>query len=122
MLTPGRRIFRDAKSDKTGDRLLRLNSGQAGRSGRRKLCFVDWDGDGDLDLLVNSRNINLIENMGTVNGVTTFQDRGALHSRRLAGHTTCPTVVDWNKDGILDLLAGAEDGRFYYLRNPRSTR
>lgn len=36
----------------------------------------------------------------------------------LAGHTTNPTVVDWNGDGLDDLLVGAEDGCFYYLQNP----
>jgi hypothetical protein len=124
ILLPGQRIFKRDMSDKKqnsgdpdNDNLLRLNSGVAGRSGRRKLCFTDWDGDGDLDLLVNSVNTSLMENMGTIDGLTTFKDRGALHNRRLAGHTTCPTVVDWNKDGIPDLLTGAEDGRFYYLRN-----
>jgi len=35
----------------------------------------------------------------------------------LAGHSTSPTVVDWNKDNIPDLLVGAEDGHFYYLKN-----
>jgi hypothetical protein len=28
--------------------------------------------------------------------------------------------VDFNGDGIPDFLGGAEDGRFYYLKNPRS--
>jgi hypothetical protein len=41
-----------------------------------------------------------------------------LSNLRLAGHTTSPTVVDWNKDGIPDLLVGAEDGHFYYMVNP----
>jgi hypothetical protein len=27
--------------------------------------------------------------------------------------------VDFNGDGIPDFLGGAEDGHFYYLRNPR---
>ncbi|MEM9659540.1 MAG: VCBS repeat-containing protein, partial [Planctomycetota bacterium] len=61
-LRPGRRAFRggvfDAKHNRrdasTGS--LRLNDGIAGRSGRRKLCLVDWDGDAQLDLLVNSVN------------------------------------------------------------------
>jgi glycerophosphoryl diester phosphodiesterase len=29
-------------------------------------------------------------------------------------------VVDFNGDGVPDFLGGAEDGRFYYLRNPRT--
>jgi hypothetical protein len=126
ILLPGQRIFkRSVSNDKQNDgepgkvNLLRLSRSVAGGSGRRKLCFTDWDGDGDLDLLVNSANISLMENIGTANGMTTFNDRGTLDNRTLAGHTTCPTVVDWNKDGIPDLLAGAEDGHFYYLRNPR---
>ena len=39
---------------------LRLNNGIAGRSGRRKLWIADWDGDGKLDILVNSTNANLL--------------------------------------------------------------
>src|SRR5262249_6882009 len=42
---------------------IRLNSGIAGKSGRRKLCVTDWDGDGRLDLLVNSANANFLRNM-----------------------------------------------------------
>ncbi len=126
VLLPGQRIFKGGRLDNKqaprkpgGDGLLRLNSNTAGGSGRRKLCLVDWDGDGDLDLLVNSLNVSLLENVGTLGGMTSFEDRGTLHTRKLAGHTTCPTTVDWNKDGIPDLLSGAEDGRFYYLQNPR---
>jgi hypothetical protein len=45
---------------------------------------------------------------------------GMVDNRILAGHTTSPTVVDWNKDGIPDLLVGAEDGFLYYMRNPHT--
>ena len=31
-----------------------------------------------------------------------------------------PLPMDFNGDGIPDFLGGAEDGRFYYLKNPRS--
>jgi hypothetical protein len=125
VLLPGQRVFRggvfdnkQTRGDASSESLLRLNSGEAGKSGRRKLCLADWDGDGDLDLLVNSVNINLLRNAGTVDGVTYFEDEGPLGDRKLAGHTTCPTVVDWNRDGMPDLLAGAEDGHFYFLPNP----
>ena len=53
-------------------------------------------------------------------GFTWFRDRGPLDDRVLAGHTTSPTVVDWDKNGIPDLLVGAEDGYLYYKTNPRA--
>ena len=50
----------------------------------------------------------------------TFHDTGPLVKQSIQGHTTSPTVVDFNGDGIPDYLGGAEDGRLYYQRNPRS--
>jgi hypothetical protein len=130
VLLPPQRIFKidgpcefDQKHKPMGDAhdgLLRLNANRAGASGRRKLCFTDWDGDGRLDLLVNSVNVNWLRNVRTDDeGFTWFHDEGPLDDRVLAGHTTSPTVVDWDKNGIPDLLVGAEDGHLYYKRNPR---
>ncbi len=113
---PGKRIFKESGKEEDAG-LLRLNSKEAGSSGRRKFCFTDWDGDGDLDLLANSRNIELWENVGESNGYTSYKNQGNLFEHQLAGHTTSPTTVDWNKDGIPDLLIGAEDGHFYFFRN-----
>lgn len=115
-LHPGKRIFRDADID-NGNGLLRLNNKEAGGSGRRKFCFTDWDKDGDLDLLIDSKNIALYENIRENNGNVTYKRKGDLADLRLAGHDTSPTIVDWNKDGKPDLLIGAEDGHFYYLEN-----
>lgn len=103
------------------DDLLRLNAGHAGASGRRKLHFVDWDGDGRKDLLVNSTNVNWLKNVRTdKEGFVWFKDMGPMDTLRLAGHTTSPTTVDWDQNGIPDLLVGAEDGRMYYKKNPRT--
>ena len=77
-------------------------------------------GDGRTDLLVNSVNTNLLRNMGTEDGITTFRDVGTLSPLLLAGHTTSPSTVDWNADDIPDLIIGGEDGFLYYHRNPRS--
>ena len=51
-----------------------------------------------------------------------FKDEGPLVKENIEGHDVSPTVVDFNGDGIPDFLGGAEDGRFYYLRNPRSAK
>lgn len=132
VLLPGQRIFQmqgestfDMKhtavpgAEKDGP--LRLNDARAGRSGRRTYSFVDWDGDGKLDIMVNSRNINFLKNVGTRTGEWIFKDEGPVDGKKLAGHSTSPGVVDWNDDGIPDLLVGAEDGRFYFLPNPRTS-
>ncbi len=112
-LDPGQRRFHDANGP------LKLAKGDAGKSGRRKLCFTDWDGDGKLDLFVNSTNVDLYLNRGQrEDGIVQLEHQGPLGKRRLAGHTTSPTTVDWDSDGRRDLLVGAEDGRFYLFKRP----
>ncbi|WP_202911893.1 FG-GAP repeat domain-containing protein [Arenibacter aquaticus] len=126
MLKPGQRIFwgldvseYDNKNNplNTASGPLRLNSGKYGKSGRRKLTFVDWDQDGDLDLIVNSKNAAWFENLGTEKGKVLMKFKGDLSEQKLAGHTTSPTIVDWDKNGVPDLLLGAEDGFLYHLKN-----
>ena len=126
VLLPPERIFHAAGASNFDQRqtpggeldgLLRLNGGEAGRSGRRKLCAVDYDLDGRLDLLANSSSASFLRNVSD-DGKFVFKDRGPLDSIVLAGHSTSPTVVDWDRDGVPDLLIGAEDGFFYYKKNP----
>ncbi|HUW20755.1 MAG TPA: FG-GAP-like repeat-containing protein [Sedimentisphaerales bacterium] len=113
ILLPPRRIFKNEAGE-----ILQLSTRTAGGSGRRKLCFADWDRDGKLDLLVNSRNVNFFRNISKESGEYVFEDAGMVDERILAGHSTSPTVVDWDKNGVPDLLVGAEDGFLYYMRNP----
>ena len=47
-----------------------------------------------------------------------FKNEGLVDPHILAGHTTCPAIVDWDGNGVGDLLIGAEDGFFYHLINP----
>jgi hypothetical protein len=109
-LKPSARIFLDAAGQP-----LKLSAGRAGRSGRRKIELADWDGDGDLDLIVDSeKNAGWHENVGSQQHPV-FVYRGDLVGRNLAGHNPCPNVADWNGDGRLDLLIGAEDGFFYFF-------
>jgi hypothetical protein len=51
-----------------------------------------------------------------------MRNEGRLSQRNIEGHDVSPTTVDWDGNGIPGLLGGAEDGRFYYLQNPRAAR
>jgi hypothetical protein len=100
---------------------LRLNAGWAGRSGRRKIHLADVDGDGRLDLLVNSTNVNVLRNVGDApGGGWIFRDEGRASSTVLAGHDTSPAAANFDADAAPDLLVGAEDGRFYFRPNFRA--
>jgi hypothetical protein len=89
-----------------------------GGSGRRKFQFADWDGDGRLDLICSAWTADFRRNLRTVGGKTVFAAPKELCARRLSGHETCPTAVDFAGTGHPDLVIGAEDGRFYLKRNP----
>ncbi len=114
---PGKRIFKDKEGND-----LNLSAGRAGKSGRRKIDFVDWDDDGDLDLLINSprtspqqtRNIAYYENVSQEDDEIVLKYHGDITPDRLEGHSTSPTTCDWDGDGMPELLVGAEDGFFYY--------
>jgi hypothetical protein len=115
ILKAPRRVFVDEVGNP-----LRLNPGAAGRSGRRKLCITDWDGDGRLDLLLNSANADFLRQVEGKRDLWVMKNAGTLADRNIEGHDVSPTVVDFDGDGIADFLGGAEDGRFYFLRNPRA--
>jgi hypothetical protein len=115
VLLPPQRVFVDEQGNE-----LRLNDKSAGGSGRRKFCLTDWDGDGRIDILANSKNVCFYRQIKNENGKFYFKDEGDLSEHRLAGHTTSPTTADFDGDGIPELLCGAEDGHIYLMRNPRA--
>ena len=102
--------------------LLQLNDGIFGRRGRRTFCTVDWDGDGKMDILMNSNpNVNFFRNLGkNAAGQWMFRDEGPVSSHLLTGHATKPTVLHTAGVPGATLLIGAEDGFFYQLNNPRA--
>ena len=111
--------FRPDGCSSTPRRSAPTERGKAGKSGRRKLCVVDWDGDGKLDLLLNCRNARLFRQVDFAMGSGTSRT-WARSEPEHRGPRRQPHLVDFNADGLPDFLGGAEDGRFYYLRNPRA--
>lgn len=110
-----RRAFLD-----TAGQPLRLNPGAAGRSGRRKLCVCDWDHDGRFDFLLNSTSADFLRQREFRDGHWIMENAGTLAQKNIEGHDVSPTTVDFDGDGVVDFLGGAEDGRFYFLRNPKT--
>jgi hypothetical protein len=115
VLLPGRRVLCDERGEP-----LRLNAGAGGRSGRRKLAVVDWDGDGTLDILADGKNAILYRQVGRRDGMWLFRDEGNLAAGDTSSHSPGLATVDWDGDGVRDVLLGAQEGRFYLLKNPRS--
>ena len=107
------RAFVDEKG-----RPIRLTSGKAGASGRVRFRLADWTGDGEFDILEARWNAVLWEQVGRSGSKRVFKCRDWIGKDQLQGHTCCPTVVDFDGNGVLDGVVAAEDGYFYYVRNP----
>jgi len=84
---------------------------------------VDFDGDGDLDVLVGNiqGRVILIDNEGTAKKPSFSTHRTALEADgqeiRVPGGDAGPVVADWDADGRPDLLVGAGDGSVWFYRN-----
>jgi hypothetical protein len=85
----------------------------------------DFDGDGDLDLLVGEYLgvFNYFENTGTATSPVFTQVFGAANplDGEDVGFNSAPTLDDLDGDGDLDVVAGANDGTFRYYENTGTT-
>ncbi len=85
---------------------------------------ADWDGDGDLDLLVGNfaGRVILIPNEGTARSPAfDGSRRRALEAGgspiEVPDGDSGPVVADWDQDGVPDLVVGASDGSVRWFRN-----
>ncbi|MCC6361078.1 MAG: VCBS repeat-containing protein [Phycisphaerales bacterium] len=81
---------------------------------------VDWDGDGDLDLVVG--NFAGKFHLFTGEGKGKFQPKSepilaGKEPLLVPGHHGDPFVIDWDKDGDLDIVSGSDGGGVFWAEN-----
>lgn len=75
---------------------------------------VDWDNDGDYDLLLSEpkKGVKLCLNEGNSKKAV-FSDRPFFVMKKHIVNTT----VDWDGDGLWDIVAGNKNGGVYFYKN-----
>ena len=105
-----------------GSNRIVKDSPALGPPGNGSASVVDWNADGLPDLLygVSSGYVVVAENTGSHKNPE-FDRRRLIFDASDApidvGYDACPLSVDWNGDGIRDLLIGAEKGCILFFAN-----
>ncbi|MDP7033285.1 MAG: VCBS repeat-containing protein [Planctomycetota bacterium] len=83
----------------------------------------DWDEDGDLDLILGAKDgqVYLRRNQGAP-GASKFETESLPLQAgdapfSVPGGCTAPRAVDWDGDGLTDLICGSFKGGAYWYRN-----
>ncbi len=82
-------------------------------------CFGDIDGDGDEDLLLGDYlgHLHYFENSAGPGNPASFSLTQAEYAGLDVGTNASPQLIDLNRDNLLDLVIGKEDGFISYYEN-----
>jgi hypothetical protein len=117
----------------TDDKLLQVVPDLKGSSGDRltqNICSrpfaVDWDGDGDLDIVAGNFEGTFFVFTGEGKGrfapkAAQLNDKDGKALKLSGEHNvhSDPFIVDWDGDGDMDLLTGSSDGTIFWAENVR---
>lgn len=114
-----RRIFMDARNGKP----ICMRNATHAASGRMRWILEDWDGDGRKDLIkIGGSSVVCLLQEKDEDGKFFFRPKGGVSEDVMQGHAGSPATVDFDGDGLAELLFGAEDGFFYHLANPHAAK
>ncbi|QDT92235.1 FG-GAP repeat domain-containing protein [Gimesia algae] len=83
---------------------------------------VDWDADGDFDLLIGcfDGHLKLRLNEGDAKKYAFAEENQTVDAGgkplEVENHC-CPVIADWDQDGLWDILAGSDKGSVTWFRN-----
>jgi hypothetical protein len=83
---------------------------------------VDWDDDGDLDIISGEYNGKVVffRNTGSTPTVPNLTNAGYIQANGVdidVGNLSVPEIDDWNEDGLNDLIVGCDYGSVYVYIN-----
>ncbi|OHB64103.1 MAG: hypothetical protein A2168_03515 [Planctomycetes bacterium RBG_13_50_24] len=87
---------------------------------------ADWDSDGDYDLIIGTvtGNVYLVQNEGTPESYVFGREKHIQAGGQAIDveRSAAPFTADWDGDGDLDLLVGADDGSVSLYQNTGTTK
>ena len=116
---------REVIRDKSGKPILKVpNQKEKFESFGSWMTLVDWSNTGKLDILVGTFDgmMFLRRNEGTrtkaiYSDVNEWVMVGNKRLRVPGGEHANPVIVDWDGDGLWDIISGSADGGVYWYRN-----